>query len=202
MRQPRSLQLTKFALAAAVTLVAILAVQNRSLKDRHGRLLLRSAAPYSGLSLPAFDAVTIAGDSVTIGSAREGEKQLLLFFTSTCPMCRNTLSAWNEIALGAETKGNVSVFGIQLDTMKLGAEEAGFGHPQFPVLRLPDSRLRQWYRVRGVPVTVLLNHDGRVLYSKLGEIAERTIIDSVLATIRDDDQFSLPLATVPERMRH
>ena len=202
MRQPRAQQITTIALAAAVTLVAILGIQNRSLKRRYGRLLERSAAPYRGLAVPAFDAVTPVGDTVTIGSAKDGEKQLLFFFSSTCPMSRNTLPAWNEIASEAEKRDPVSVYGIQLDTMNLELQDAGFDHLNFPVLRFPDSRLQQCYGVRGVPVTVLLNYDGRVLYSKLGEIAERPIIDSVLATIRDDDPFSRPLATLPESMRH
>ena len=196
MNRPRAQTLTVIALAAAVALVAILGVQNRSLKSRYGRLLLRSAAPYPGLSMPAFDAVTIAGDSVTIGSAAEGQKQLLLFFTSTCPMSRNTLPAWNEIALEAEAQGKVRVFGIQLDTLQLKLEGSGVGHLQFPVLRLPDSRLRQWYRVRGVPVTVLLNHEGRVLYSRLGEMTERPTIDSVIASFRDAGEWSTPLGGI------
>lgn len=195
MTQPRAQTLTVIALAVAVALIAVLGMQNRTLKTGNAQLIERSAAPHAGLTMPAFDAVTSAGDSVTIGSAPEGEKQLLLFFTSTCPICNNTLPAWNEIAQKAAALGEVNVFGIQLDTMQLELGNAGVTALYFPLLNLPDSRLQQWYRVRGVPVTVLLNHEGRVLYSKLGEISERSMIDTVMAAVTDDGPWTTPLGS-------
>ena len=48
------------------------------------------------------------------------------------------------------------------------------------MLRLPDPRLQEWYRIRGVPVTVVLDHSGRILYKKLGGLSDQAKIDSVL----------------------
>jgi hypothetical protein len=138
---------------------------------------------------------------VTIGSAGEGEKQLLLFFTSTCPMSRRTIPVWNEIALETEAQSRASVFGIQLDTMQLDLEYVDVNELKFPTLRLPDRRLHQWYRIGGVPVTVVLNHEGRVLYSKLGEISGQSVIDSVIAAVGDHDLGTAAFGSVSRNER-
>jgi hypothetical protein len=180
MRQPRSPQLTKIALAAAVTLVAILGIQNRSIKQRYNTLIEETSGPYAGLSVPAFDAVTLTGDSLTVGLAAEGNKQVLFFFAAACRTSRGTIPAWNRIATEAATHDQFSALGIQLDSANIAIDYPDAEEPAFPVLRLPDPRLQEWYRIRGVPVTVVRDHSGRVLYKKLGGLSDQPTIDSVM----------------------
>ncbi len=172
------------ALTVALALVGVLGTQNRSLERRYAALAEQARLPYVGLTVPPFDAATLDGDSVRIGKSGEGSAQILFFFTTTCPYCRATLPAWNRIASEAGKQGEVAIYGIQLDSAQSGleyAEEHGLG---FPLVTLPDPRIRQWYRVRLVPTTVVLDRTGLVVYARGGEITARETIDSVLAATR------------------
>ena len=182
-------------LGLAVVLVAVLGTQNSTLKERYRALVERTSGPYAGLSMPAFDAVTADGDSVTIGETAEGGKQVLFFYTTSCPHSQNTLPAWNQIALEAGEQEELGVYGIQLDSVQLAGEYANANQLRFPVLTLPDRRLRQWYRIGGVPVTVVLGDAGRVLWARVGEISERHTIDTVLAAVRDSALTQQPVAS-------
>ena len=169
------------ALAVALALVGVLGAQNRSLERRYFKLAEQARLPYPGLTVPAFDAATLAGDSVRIGESREGSAQILFFFTSTCPHCKATLPAWNRIASEAGRQGEVAIYGIQLDSAQSGLEYAEAHGLGFPLVTLPDPRIRQWYRVRLVPTTVVLDRTGLVIYARGGEITAQETIDSVLA---------------------
>lgn len=54
---------------------------------------------------------------------------------------------------------------------------------QFPVLSFPEAKLQRLYRARSVPLIVLLDREGRVLYSRVGALEEPAAIDSVLAAL-------------------
>ncbi len=169
----------------ALVLVGVLGTQNRSLERRYFALAEQARLPYRGLTVPAFDAATLAGDSVRIGESREGSAQILFFFTTTCPYCKATLPAWNRIASEAGSQGKVAIYGIQLDSAQAGLEYAESYSLSFPLVTLPDPRIRQWYRVRLVPTTVVLDRTGMVVYARGGEITARETIDSVLAAVGD-----------------
>ncbi|MFQ5705693.1 MAG: peroxiredoxin family protein [Gemmatimonadales bacterium] len=141
------------ALAVALALVGVLGTQNRSLERRYAALVEQARLPYPGLTVPPFDAATLAGDSVRIGESREGSAQILFFFTTTCPYCTATLPAWNRIASEAGRQGGVAIYGIQLDSAQSGLEYAQAHGLGFPLVRLPDPRIRQLLR------PVVLRHE-------------------------------------------
>jgi len=188
MNQLRSHNITMISLAVAVGLVAILGLQNRSLKSMYSTLVEEISGPYEGLSVPAFDAVTLTGDSVTIGTSPDGERQVLFFFAAACPTSRRTIPTWNSIASAARKNPGFNTYGIQLDAADMKFDYPDVDVVRFPVLRLPDPRLREWYRVGGVPTTVVLDAAGRVVYKRLGGIATESTIDSVLTAARDSGQ--------------
>ena len=169
------------ALAVALALVGVLGTQNRSLEQRYATLAEQARLPYPGLAVPAFDAATLAGDSVRIGESREGSAQILFFLTTTCPYCKATLPAWNRIASEAGSRGEFAIYGIQLDSAQSGLEYAEAHGLGFPLVTLPDPRIQQWYRVHIVPTTVVLDRTGLVVYARGGEITAQETIDSVLA---------------------
>jgi hypothetical protein len=79
------------ALVAALVLVAVLASKNQSLQREVRRLRVQDKTPHAGVVVPAFRTATLAGDSVTIGSAAPGTRQVLFFFNTSCPFCIQTL---------------------------------------------------------------------------------------------------------------
>jgi peroxiredoxin len=185
------------ALVAALVLVAVLASKNQSLQREVRRLRVQDKTPHAGVVVPAFRAATLNGDSVTVGEMSDGGRQVLFYFTSTCPYCIQTLPAWKTIASEVRTRDRdvAAVFGISLDSMDATTRYAAVHALPFPVLRFPDAKTAALYRAVGVPITVVLDHDGNVLYGRAGALTERAAIDSVLAAVRQTSpQPTTPVA--------
>jgi peroxiredoxin len=174
------------ALVAALGLVFVLGVKNQSLKREVRRLRVQDKVPHAGVVVPVFRTVTLTGDSVTIGAGQPGGRQVLFYFTSTCPYCIQTLPAWKRITSEVQTReGDVAaVFGISLDSVDATTRYTAVHALRFPVLRFPDAKTAALYRAVGVPMTVVLDDDGHVLYGRAGALTERVAIDSVLAAVR------------------
>ncbi|MGH7540460.1 MAG: peroxiredoxin family protein [Gemmatimonadota bacterium] len=54
----------------------------------------------------------------------------------------------------------------------------------FPVTTFPSPKLVQLYRADRIPLVILLDSGGTVLYSRLGAIETAAAIDSVLRAVR------------------
>jgi peroxiredoxin len=167
----------------AAALVVTLAVQKRSLTIQYMELLQRDRLPYEGLWAPTFEATTLEGEPVLIGRAEEGARQVLLLFDTTCPFCRTSLPAWENLSNRLASAGEpvVRVYGISLSPdaeTRLYVDEHGL---TFPVLRFPEEKLRYLYRANGVPQVIVLDHEGRVIHTRPGELEEGAALDSVFA---------------------
>ncbi|MFQ5705510.1 MAG: peroxiredoxin family protein [Gemmatimonadales bacterium] len=169
-------------LAVAVALVTVLGAQNRSLKGQYADLMQRATQPHPGIFVPTFHTATLGGDSVTVGTAGAGGGQVLFFFTTTCPYCRESLLAWQQVASHLKAVGSASVYGIALDSLHLVREFVKEHDLGFPVVMFPEAKLAQLYRVRRVPLVMVLNEEGRVVYSRAGPLTGQAAIDSPLET--------------------
>jgi cytochrome oxidase Cu insertion factor (SCO1/SenC/PrrC family) len=181
------------ALLVAAALVVTLAVQKRSLTIQYMELQQRDRLPYVGLWVPTFDATTLEGEPVVIGRAEEGTRQVIFLFDTTCPFCRTSLPAWENLSDRLASVGEpvVQVYGISLSPeaeTRPYVDEHGL---TFPVLRFPDDKLRSLYRANGVPQVIVLDHEGRVIHTRPGELEEGAALDSVFAAavrISDTDE--------------
>ena len=70
--------------------------QNRALAHANRVLLQRATQPHAGLFVPTYAATTLDGKAVTLGAL--GQRQLLIFFRTTCPYCRASTPAFNALA--------------------------------------------------------------------------------------------------------
>jgi peroxiredoxin len=175
--------LSPIVVLVAAALVVVLAVQKRSLMVQYEELQLRERLPYVGLWVPTFEALTLEGEPVVIGRAEEGTRQVLLLFDTTCPFCRTSLPAWKDLSSRLAGIGEpvVRVYGISLSPeaeARLYVEEHGL---TFPVLRFPEEKLRLLYRANGVPQVIVLDHEGRVIHTRPGELKKGAALDSVFA---------------------
>ena len=172
-------------LFAALGLVVLLARQNGALAERATRLERRAFEPYPGMWVPTVTATTLDGAPLVVGERTDGARQLLFVFSTTCPYCEASLPAWREIATAAAAppEPRTVVTGIVVDSGDADAYRRahGFG---FPVARFPSAKARSMYRMRSVPLVLLLDAEGRVLYSRTGVLRDRTATDSVLAAVR------------------
>ena len=184
------------ALLAALVLVGVLGVKNSRLEREVRRERVQEKFPHPGMVVPAFRAATLAGDSVTIGTTVPGGRQVLFYFNSSCPYCLQSLQAWKTIAtrLRAPGSSEVGVFGISLDSVSATVRYVAAHGLDFPVLRFPNGKTAAMYRAIGVPITVVLNDDGDVLYGRAGALIG-SAVDSVMAAVREGKPDSLIVAT-------
>lgn len=178
--------LPAIALTAAAALVVVLSLKVRDLNDRYSKLMERATRPYAGMFVPTFQTSTLEGAPVTVGESPGQGRQVLFVFTTTCPYCQSTLPAWREIKASLDTVRSVpvAVYGISLDSAEVTRGYSARNRLPFPVVRFPEDKLASIYRAGTVPLTVVLDEEGRMIHSRLGELKGRPAIDSVLAMVR------------------
>jgi peroxiredoxin len=177
--------LPAIALTAAAALVVVLSLKVRDLNDRYAKMAERATRPYKGMFVPTFQTTTLEGAPVTVGESPGAGRQVLFVFTTTCPYCQSTLPAWREIKASLDTVRSVpvAVYGISLDSARLTRGYAAKNRLPFPVVHFPQDKLTALYRAGSVPLTVVLDEQGRMIHSHLGELKGRTAIDSVVAMV-------------------
>ena len=184
-RLGRHLPVIGLTLAAA--LVVVLSLKVRRLNEDYAKMSDRAIRPYAGMFVPTFQASTLTGQPVTVGKSAAPEgKQVLFFFTTTCPYCKTTLPAWREITAALDTVRSipVAVYGVSLDSTAVTTQYVQDQRLPFPVLELPERKLSALLRAQSVPLTVVLDAEGRMIHQHLGELTDRVKIDSVLTMVR------------------
>lgn len=181
--------LLPLGLIAALALVLVLSRQNQTLAAQNVKLRRTLTQPIAGLALPTIRTVTLAGDSVTIGERADGGRQVLFAFTTTCPYCRASIPAWKRIAAAAHdappSAPPAVAYGLVLDSSDAAVTKYFAEHAlPYAVARFPTRKLASLYRVQSVPATIVLDADGRVIYSKVGELTDPVVIDSVIGALR------------------
>ena len=174
--------------AVLAALSALLAIQKRQLRVEAEALrqTVRRQVdfPHVGMVVPAFDGVTLEGDGVRVGVAAPGTRQVLFMLDTRCGNCLVTLPAWNRMAEAVGRHGaSVEVYGLSLDPAPetlAYTQEHGLG---FPVVLFDDERYRELYRVRGIPITLVVDEIGAVEYVRVGSIFGEwadPVVDSVV----------------------
>ena len=174
------------SLIAACLLMVALGRRTDQLRERVVELTRRNRVPRAGLFTPTFTTSTLDGEPVTIGERSDKGRQVLLFFTTTCPYCRASLPIWRELAESTATWSDpkVEVFGIALDSAHRAREYALREQLTFPILTFPSRKLRYLYRATSVPAALVLDHEGRIVYARLGAMTDRLALDSILDAAR------------------
>ncbi len=169
--------------AAALVLVAVLAVQNRRLRAQFADLRYRSIRPQAGDFVPTFVASTLNGDTVRIVSGDTATRQVLLVFTTTCRYCEASVPAWNDLARSAALLGD-HVIGISLDSLDQTRRYAQQRGLRYPVIRFPSEAYRRMYRANSVPIAMVIDGGGRVIYARMGVVETDAARDSIRAAVR------------------
>lgn len=173
------------ALLLAVILVVILGIQLRDVRRQYGDFIQRATTPHAGVYVPAARLVSLTGDTVVVGDAPTGRRQVLLVFTTTCPYCRASLPAWKQLAAAATgAPGAPEVIGVSLDSAAATERYVGEHHLPMPVVRFEPGRLQSLFRARRVPLIIVIDGRGRVLYGRTGVLSDPAAVDSVLRAAR------------------
>jgi hypothetical protein len=147
-----SIFLSVISLALAV-LVVLLVVQNRDLKAQ----LRGPERLASGEKLSSFSLADASGTQAQVAMG-DGQRRLLLVFTSTCPHCVHAMPIWRDLMAGG-TNG-VEVVGLQLDAGSASAKP--IDTLPFPVMSPGASPPSFLDKLNGVPVSILVDGSGEI----------------------------------------
>ena len=127
-----------------------------------------------GLPAPAYTAVSLNGDSVSLAGQR-GKVVLLNIWATWCHPCRTEIPELVAIHERYKSRG-LELIGVSVDTD--GTDEtirsfmADFAMT-FPVWRDPDERISTLFFAVGVPATFLIDKQGVLRWRKTGPIAPK-----------------------------
>lgn len=171
------------ALLATVALLIRVTQLKRVAEKSWNDLYETAMYAHAGMYVPAYAAVTIGGDSVQVGEVPAGERQVLYFFTTSCPYCRASLPAWTAIGSEAASRPDVQVLGIAVDSSSALDEYVGEHALTYPVIRMASARYARLFRAGGVPLTMVVEPGGRVAYARRGEFSSPMLSDSLRSVL-------------------
>ena len=122
------------------------------------------------LKAPTFDLPALAGEA---GEAHakahyQGKVVLLNFWASWCPPCREEFPSLERLQQSLGGK-DFTVLAVSVMDCETGIARFLGGHkPPFDVLLDTEGKTARNYRAMGVPVTYLLDLEGRMLAGKTG----------------------------------
>jgi len=186
------------ALSLSAMLVVVLAREVTKLRPQAAELKLRRAIPYVTQWVPTVRARTLSGDSVTIGETKRGQTQTLIFFTTVCPFCLETLPLWKRISatLRADPTGRHEVYWISLSSPDSTAAYVA-KHAIEGTVVFPPPKMISVYRVKGVPMTLVINDRGQITHVHASVFQSNRAVDSVLVAARVQDTLQARAATPP-----
>jgi len=112
-----------------------------------------------GETAPAISLADLNGKMVTLNEFK-GKVVLVNFWASWCPPCTNEMPGFEKVFEEYEAKGFV-VIGVALDDIKLSLIRDM--RITYPVVRINDRVTRDYGNVSSVPISILVNRDGRII---------------------------------------
>ncbi len=103
----------------------------------------------------------------------KGKVVYIDFWASWCGPCKESFPWLNE--LQAKYKDKLVIVGINLDKEKAKADEFLSATPaKFQILFNPEGQLAKRYNVKGMPYSVILDKDGKVIHTHIGFHKDKT----------------------------
>lgn len=133
-----------------------------------------------GQEAPAFQAVNLQGDSVSLEDHR-GKVILLNIWATWCPPCREEMPSMQRLHEALEGR-DFEIIAVSVDAEEgttdeqgnVGGDVAEFVEEYgltFTVLHDPSGRIQDTYQTTGVPESFVINRDG-IIYQKVSGASE------------------------------
>lgn len=104
----------------------------------------------------------------------KGQVLYIDFWASWCGPCKESFPWLNQMHKKFKDKG-LTIVGINLDKDKSQADDFLKAHPAlFPVFFNADGTLAKKYGVKGMPYTVIIDKNGKIIDSHIGFHADKT----------------------------
>jgi len=124
-----------------------------------------------GSPVPAYSAVSLAGDSVSL-AAQRGKVVLLNVWATWCHPCRDEIPELQAMHEKYAARG-LELVGISVDTESADEAIREFMRDfrmTYPVWRDPAERVSAQFHIVGVPATFLIDREGVLRWRKTGPI--------------------------------
>jgi peroxiredoxin len=151
--------------AAALLAAALLAA---AACERPDSSAIRRIQP--GDTVPAYQATTLDGDTVSLASLR-GDAVMLNIWATWCIPCREEMPALEALYRQHASDG-LRVVGVSVDAAGLTRDIEGFIADvgvTFTILHDPAERVTRLFRTIGVPETYLIDRNGVILRRWIGK---------------------------------
>lgn len=129
-----------------------------------------TAAPAPGELAPDFTLKTINGEQVRLSDLR-GKKVFLNFWASWCAPCKNEMPALQ--ALSRQYEDKIAIYGVNMlsdDNIESAERFMLENSLTFPSLLDEKGEVKKAYRVVGLPVSVTIDEQGRIVDLHKGEL--------------------------------
>jgi peroxiredoxin len=142
--------------AAASVLVVVLALRVGDLTDEVRRLRFERNLPQVGDLVVDTRIGVLGADSIALGHGAAA-RQVWFVFDTICPICAASLPEWNTVAERLRADSTVLVLGISLDSAAVTESYVREHDLVFPVALLDQARAAGYYRIRGIPMTIVVD---------------------------------------------
>ena len=126
---------------------------------------------------PNFSLPEVYGGRVDLDSYH-GRPVLLVFWTTSCPICQRELPMLSQLAPAFRSKG-VTLLPINLDGESQAADYLSSNNLNLTSLFDSDYKVARAYSVGGVPRFVLIDKEGKIRRSSSGWASESVLRDWV-----------------------
>ncbi|MBK9302505.1 MAG: TlpA family protein disulfide reductase [bacterium] len=113
---------------------------------------------------PAFTLESVSGERTVLGEALARGPVILDFWATWCGPCRQALPALQRLHERYASRG-LTILAVSIDEPrnhpKIGAAARALGLT-FPILIDAEKRAAQLYRVESIPMTFLIDREGRI----------------------------------------
>ena len=129
--------------------------------------LLVSSVVHAATPAPGFTLKSMTGENIKLGE-QAGNVVMINFWASWCGPCRKEMPLLNDLHNKYEALG-FTVLGVNVEEDSTKAVDFISGTPvDFPILFDSANEVSKLYQVDAMPVTVLIDREGKVRYVHQG----------------------------------
>lgn len=180
LKEKQSTRMPRFALTLIIALGILnilLLIQNLNLRRQlssDGRIEASASSLKPGELVIPITGTDLNGKPYQLQYVKDGRKQLLMFFSPSCPYCVQQAPIWRDVLNNIDSNrfNVVGIIGDRENKQEVTqhAEDLGYFKTKLtlPVVSVSNEILTR-YKLTATPTTLLIDDSGRVLHTWVGK---------------------------------